>query len=268
MAIILLIAVLAAAAGAMGLFGSKSQSVTGAVMGAFAVMAAFIGNIVIVAINHIIDNFVRLWNFVAMFANFFANVFTDPIGAAARLFFGFVDMILSLIQTVASAIDTVFGTGLADGVAGWRSSLDGWVTDKFGEGKVVMETKNAEDYHLDRFEYGAAWEKGNTFGDSFSMGNIPNAGEYGEFDYSSFLTDIEGNTEDIKDGMELSEEDLKYLRDIAEQETVNRFTTAQITIEQTNHNSISSTMDLDGIVTGLTDAVNEAADIATEGVHM
>lgn len=272
MAIILLIAVLAAAGGAMGLFGSKSQSVTGAVMGAFAVMAAFIGNIVIVAINHIIDNFVRLWNFVAMFANFFANVFTDPIGAAARLFFGFVDMILSLIQTVASAIDTVFGTGLADGVAGWRSSLDGWVTDKFGEGKVVMETQNANDYHLDRLEYGAAWEKGNSFGDSLSMadysGNIPNAGEYGEFDYSSFLTDIEGNTEDIKDGMELSEEDLKYLRDIAEQETVNRFTTAQITIEQTNHNSISSTMDLDGIVTGLTDAVNEAADIATEGVHM
>lgn len=272
MAIILLIAVLAAAGGAMGLFGSKSQSVTGAVMGAFAVMAAFIGNIVIVAVNLVIDQIIRVWNFVAMFANFFANVFTDPVGAVVRLFFDFVDMILSLIQTAASVIDTVFGTGLADGLAGFRSSLDGWVTDKFGEGKVIMETQNANDYHLDRLEYGAAWEKGNSFGDSLSMadysGNIPNAGEYGEFDYSSFLMDIEGNTEDIKDGMELSEEDLKYLRDIAEQETVNRFTTAQITIEQTNHNSISSTMDLDGIVTGLTDAVNEAADIATEGVHM
>ena len=81
------------------------------------------------------------------------------------------------------------------------------------------------------------------------------------------MTDIEGNTEDIKEGLDISEEDLKYLRDIAEQEAINRFTTASITIEQTNHNQVSSSMDLDGVVTGLTDAVSEAAGMITEGVH-
>ena len=71
----------------------------------------------------------------------------------------------------------------------------------------------------------------------------------------------------IVDKMDISEEDLKYLRDIAEQEAINRYTTAEIKIEQTNNNNISSDMDLDGVVSGLTDAVNEAVEIITEGVH-
>lgn len=85
---------------------------------------------------------------------------------------------------------------------------------------------------------------------------------------SEGIGDISDNTEKIADSMEITEEDLKYLRDIAEQETINRFTTAEITIEQTNHNTVSGKMDLDGVVYGLTDAVNEAVDIITEGVHV
>ncbi len=79
---------------------------------------------------------------------------------------------------------------------------------------------------------------------------------------------IAGDTESIADSMELAEEDLKYLRDIAEQETVNRFTTAEITVEQTNHNTVSGRMDLDGVVNGLTEAVNEAVGMIAEGVHV
>lgn len=68
--------------------------------------------------------------------------------------------------------------------------------------------------------------------------------------------------------MDITEEDLKYLRDIAEQEAVNRFTIAEVNIDQSGmQNHISSGMDLDGLITGLTDSVNEAVDIITEGVH-
>lgn len=61
---------------------------------------------------------------------------------------------------------------------------------------------------------------------------------------------------------------MKYLRDIAEQEAVNRFTTAEIVIEQTNHNVLSGRLDLDGVVSGLTEAVNEAVEMIAEGVHV
>lgn len=111
--------------------------------------------------------------------------------------------------------------------------------------------------------------------DALGGTNIPNVSDYtsgfsNAIDTSglgSGVSDIAGDTSAIKDSMDITEEDLKYLRDIAEQEAVNRFTTAEITIEQTNNNNVSGGMDLDGVVSGLTDAVNEAVDIITEGVH-
>ena len=75
------------------------------------------------------------------------------------------------------------------------------------------------------------------------------------------------NTGAIKDSVTASQEDLQYLRDIAEQETINRFTTAEIKVEMNNNNNINSQMDLDGVIDYLTNGVNEAMEKAAEGVH-
>ena len=285
--IIALIALFYAAVAAVNKFAGTSVSATGIICGVFMVAAAFIGNLFVTLINFVIDIFVVLWNFIAAFANFFANVFTDPVGAIARLFFDLVDTVLSLLQSLASAIDTIFGSNLSGAVQGWRDSLGGWVDSTFGKGTEVMAKLNAEDMHLGRFEYGAAWDAGYNFGEGIDESisnfdpsslfntNIPGAGDYADLsNYGAGLggigggvDDIAGNTGKIADSMEITEEDLKYLRDIAEQEAINRFTTAEITIEQTNHNNVSGKMDLDGVVNGLTDAVNEAVDIIAEGVH-
>ena len=99
--------------------------------------------------------------------------------------------------------------------------------------------------------------------------NIPSPQDYANL--SNYGAGLSGDVGDIADNtkkdIEISEENLKYLRDLAEQEAVNRFTTAEITIEQNNTNNIKSEMDLDGVISGMTDAVNEAISIATEGVH-
>lgn len=285
--IIALIALFYAAVAAVNKFAGTSVSATGIICGAFMVAAAFIGNLFVTLINFVIDIFVVLWNFIAAFANFFANVFTDPVGAVARLFFDLVDTVLSLLQSLASAIDTIFGSNLAGAVQGWRDSLSGWVDDTFGKGTEVMAQLNADDMHLGRFEYGSAWDAGYSFGEGIDESianfdpsslfdtNVPGADDYANLgNYGSGIggigsgvDDIAGNTGKIADSMDITEEDLKYLRDIAEQEAINRFTTAEITIEQTNHNTVSGKMDLDGIVSGLTDAANEAVDRIAEGVH-
>lgn len=63
-------------------------------------------------------------------------------------------------------------------------------------------------------------------------------------------------------------EELKYLRDIAEQEAINRFTTAEINVDMSGmQNTVNSGDDIDGFMTKLTDSVNEAVDNMTEGVH-
>ena len=68
--------------------------------------------------------------------------------------------------------------------------------------------------------------------------------------------------------MDITEEDLKYLRDIAEQETVNRYTVAEVSVDMSGmQNTVKNGQDLDGFMSDLTDAVNEAVDSITEGVH-
>lgn len=285
--IIALIALFYAAVAAVNKFAGTSVSATGIICGVFMVALAFIGNIFVALWNLVVDVFVLIYNLVATVANFIGNVFTDPIGAICRLFFDLADTVLGILQALASAIDAIFGSNLAGSVQGWRDSLGGWVDDTFGKGEEVMAKMNADDMKLGRFEYGEAWDAGYSFGEGIDQSianfdpsslfdtNVPGADDYANLGsygsgiggIGSGVDDIAGNTGKIADSMDITEEDLKYLRDIAEQEAVNRFTTAEITIEQTNHNTVSGKMDLDGIVSGLTDAANEAVDKIAEGVH-
>lgn len=285
--IIALIALFYAAVAAVNKFAGTSVSATGIICGAFMVALAFIGNIFVALWNLVVDVFVLIYNLVATVANFIGNVFTDPIGAICRLFFDLADTVLEILQALASAIDAIFGSNLAGSVQGWRDSLGGWVDDTFGKGEEVMAKMNADDMKLGRFEYGEAWDAGYSFGEGIDQSianfdpsslfdtNVPGADDYANLGsygsgiggIGSGVDDIAGNTGKIADSMDITEEDLKYLRDIAEQEAVNRFTTAEITIEQTNHNTVSGKMDLDGIVSGLTDAASEAVDRIAEGVH-
>ncbi len=283
--IIGLIALFYAAVAAVNKFAGTSVSATGIICGVFMIAAAFIGNLFVTLINFVIDIFVVLWNFIAVFANFFGNVFDDPVGAIARLFFDLVDSILGLLESLASAIDTIFGSNLAGAVSGWRDSLGSWVDETFGQGEEIMAKMDASSMHLDRFEYGAAWDAGYSFGEGidesianfdpsslFGTTDIPSADDYAgalaDGAIGGGIDDIAGNTGAMADAMDITGEELKYLRDIAEQEAINRYTTAEITIEQTNHNTIKNGMDLDGIMSGMTDMVNEAIDISTEGVHV
>ena len=285
--IIIIIAVIAAiylAVAAFNKFAGTSISATGIIVGVLAVAAAFIGNLFVGLINMIIDIIAVVWNFIASFAEFFANVFNDPIGSIVRLFAGMADSVLGILEGIASAIDTLFGSSLADSVAGWRSSLQGMVTDLVGEAEIKVPRMDASALHLDRFEYGTAFDAGYSVGEGIDKavsnfdpaslfgggGNIPDPNDYaanGLGTIPSNVADTAENTGKIKDSVDISSEDLKYMRDLAEMEVVNRFTTAEIKVEQINHNNISNEMDLDGVISYLGEGVNEAMEKAAEGVH-
>lgn len=277
--IIALVALFYAAVAAVNKFAGTSVSATGIICGAFMAALAFIGNIFIALWNVAAEVFVLIYNLVATVANFIGNVFNDPVGAVCRLFFDLADTVLGVLQALASAIDAIFGSNLAGAVQGWRDSLGGWVDETFGKGTEVMAKMSADDLKLDRFEYGAAFDLGYNFGegiDSKVSGLFDGSAmdSMGAFDIGNTLDGIYGNTGDtagntaaMSDALDITEEDLSYLRDIAEREAINRFTTAEIHVEQHNENHISKDADLDGIMDAWANDFAEKLDVSKEGVH-
>lgn len=283
--IIALVALFYAAVAAVNHFAGTSVSATGLICGAFMAALAFIGNIFVALWNLVVDVFVMIYNLVATVANFIGNVFNDPVAAVARLFFDLADTVLSVLQALASAIDAIFGSNLAGSVQGWRDSLGGWVDSTFGKGEEVMEKLNADDLKLDRFEYGAAFDMGYEFGqgvedtvgglfDFSAMDSLGAADGLDAFNLGNTLDGIYGNTGDtagntaaMSEALDIAEEDLAYMRDIAEREAINRFTTAEIKVEQQNTNYISKDTDLDGIMDAWTQNFAEQLAVSAEGVH-
>lgn len=273
--IIALIALFYAAVAAVNKFAGTSVSATGVIAGVFAVLGAHIANTFIVP----------TWNGFASLANFFGNVFNNPVAAVKVLFYDMCLTVIGYIQNLASAIETLLNK-IPGVTVDITSGLDNFYSGLEQAQQAVKDESGWVEYvqKMDFIDYTSAWDAGYSFGEGIdeSISNFDPSSLFGTTDipsaddYASALTaggigsgvdDIAGNTGAMADAMDITGEELKYLRDIAEQEAINRFTTAEISIEQTNHNTIKNGMDLDGIMSGMTDMVNEAIDISTEGVH-
>lgn len=278
--IIALIALFYAAVAAVNHFAGTSVSATGIIVGAFMVALAFIGNLFLGLWNLIVDVAASIWDVIATVAEFLANVYNDPIGSIVRLFAGMADAVLGILQGIAKAIDAIFGSNLAEAVSGWRSGLKGAVDDLVGEAKIQIPRLDTSSLYLDRFEYGKAWEYGYAAGEKFEESiNLKNIlGDASRtLDAYELGNQLDGiysgvdstalNTAAMKDSMDATEEELKYLRDIAEQEVINRFTTAEIRIDAPINANIASNMDLDGVVNYLEEKLYETMQVAAEGVH-
>lgn len=286
--VVALIAIFYAAVAAVNHFAGTTTSATGLICGAFAIALAFIGNLFIGTVNTIIGIGVTLWNLIANFVNAFALIFNNPIAGIEALFLSLFNFIVEVIESAARMLDAVFGSSLADAVAGFQNKVQAKVDAVITEngGSEILKTVEMSDYQFNRFDYGDAWNSGYNFGekiddkisnfslaDIFGKVDIPNPDDY----TSSFsdaiansgaggnLDSIADDTSAIKDSVDITDEDLKYLRDIAVQEAINRFTTAEIKLDMTNNNNVSSDADLDGIVDGMTTKVLEALEIVREG---
>ncbi|MDN9160081.1 tape measure protein [Clostridioides difficile] len=280
-------------------FAGTSVSAIGVVAGAISVAASFIGNIFIAVGNLLIDVVALIYNTLASLAEFMANVFKDPLGSIVRLFSSMAKVVLDIINSIASAIDVVFGSNLSSAVSGWSNNLQSWTDKVAGEAKIKVERMDPNKLHFERFNYGKAWDAGYKWGDKletnikdkfdiskiaekakkdlglddlwdkkYGLGDsIGSAGLNSPLnDAAKGAKDTAGNTAKMAKTMDKSQEDLKYLRDIAEQETINRFTGVNIKIDMNNTNNISKDTDVDGIVNVLTEKLNDAMVVSAEGI--
>ena len=292
LAVIALIAVIYAVVAAINKAQGTTVSATGIIMGALAAAGAFIWNLFVglvdltfAVINEMINPWIR-------FVNFFANIFNDPIASILYAFGSMADGILGVLENIASAIDAVFGSNLAGAVSGWRSGLSGMIegaVSKYGNGsyeKVVEELNlGAEDIGLKRWAYGDAWDTGYAFGEGvedkvgnlFGMDALDQYGDFGtgiggasDLAVPSYeeLKGINNGVDDINSSLDITHEDLKYLRDLAEQEVINRFTTAEIKVDMGGvNNNVSQNTDLDGVIDYMVTGVRDAMERVAEGVY-
>lgn len=287
--IIALIAVIMAVCSAIAKMTGIANSGFGVITGGVNVVIQFFKNLGLTVANIALG----IGNAIAALASNMMTAFHNAICSVQSWFYNLLSTALSVIEGICSALNKLpfveFDysgiSSAADDYAAKASEAAGnkedyqSISDAFNEGFTTFDAFQ-DGWASDAFNAGAAWGDGIadkvsnfSLSDVFGQTDIPNVGDYtsgfndaiANSGVGDSIGNIDDNTGKIKDSLDVTEEDLKYLRDIAEQESINRFTTAEVTINQTNNNNVSSDTDLDGFITALDDAMGEAIDEVTNG---
>lgn len=304
MAIILLVGIIYLAVAAINHFAGTSISATGIIAGAFMVLGSAIYNVIAYLWNmwaSYVEFFVNVWKhpmysvkrlfynlatnvldvIISMtsgwdsFATNFVNAIVDAVNLAIQAWNWFINL---LPESVASNIGLKVGTefghskSITSDLKGLKGALGDWVgeapTDYWEAPKMEMKS------------LGAAWDTGYNWGanlfkkdenknntddlinkaidDALAIGDKLDKGN----DAGKKTAD---NTKKAADGIKMLNEDLKYLRDIADREAINRYTTAEINIDARSENTINNEMDIDGVIDRFTEKAEEAAEMLAEG---
>lgn len=290
--IIALIAVIMAVCSAIAKMTGIANSGFGVITGGVNVVIQFFKNLGLTVANIALG----IGNAIAALASNMMTAFHNAICSVQSWFYNLLSTALSVIEGICSALNKLpfveFDysgiSSAADDYAAKASEAAGnkedyqSISDAFNEGFTTFDAFQ-DGWASDAFNAGAAWGDGVadkvsnfSLSDVFGKTDIPNVGDYtsgfndaiANSGVGDSIGNIDDNTGKIKDSLDVTEEDLKYLRDIAEQEAINRFTTAEINVDMSGmQNTVNSGDDIDGFMTKLTDSVNEAVDNMTEGVH-
>lgn len=244
-------------------YADTNISATGLIAAAFMTAYAIISNII-----------AGQWNMFISFAEFLANVFVDPVSATYNLFAniwnGIVDLVGVAIENIIGMIAEIPGISKVVDIDTNFKAADYKLDLKKIDGGVDLS-----DYRMGMLDYGneadwaynaaANWSFGDMLPELPGVDPVSGASELSGI--KDGIDNVAGNTKAIKDAMDIVDEDLKFYRDMAEQEVINRYTTARVDIKVENQNNIASEVDADGMITHLIDQLGEAMDAGGEAVH-
>lgn len=288
--ILLIIAVIAAiyaACAAVAKFTGIANSGFGVICGGIMVVIAFFKNLGLSVANIALG----IWNALGACASNIGTAFHNVISNVQGWFYNLLSTALTVVAGICEALNKLpfveFDySGITNKASEYAAkSAEAYgnveeyksVADAFNEGMSTFDTFQ-DGWAADAFASGAAWGDGVADKVSgmfdFSALDSMGADSLDAFNLGNDLDSIYGNTGDIAnntaataDALDIAEEDLAYLRDIAEREAINRFTTAEIKVEQHNENHISKDADLDGIMDAWANDFAEKLEVSEEGVH-
>jgi len=279
MGIIVLIAVFYAAIAVINKLAGTSLSATGIIMGTFAVALAFIFNLFVGAINAILQ---LIWTrfaepflgIIEWILNATQGGFDSFGGAVANLIGNIISWFLSLGKVVTKIIDAIFGTDWTSGLSSLQDKVLQWGKNE----KAITINREAPTINK-RIEYSAAWATGYNLGEKIEdklslsnlLGSLPGVDDSKGFDLSEFGTannplTVQGTGSNGKIKAEMSDEDLKYLRDIAERDYINKFSTATLAPQiEIKFGDVHEEADVDKVAARLRKILREEIAVAAEG---
>lgn len=293
--VIALVAAIYAACSAIAKFTGIANSGFGVICGGINVVVQFFVNLGLTIANIALG----IWNALGACAQNIGIAFGNVIAGVQSWFYNLLSTALTVVAGICEALNklpfvefdysgiTNAASDYAAKAAEASGNIQDFVSigDAFNEGMSTFDTWG-EGWASDAFNAGANWGDGVASGISDAVGGLFDmdlgaATDYGTglgtgSGYGDFaMDDLLGNTGQTAantgaaaDALSTSTEELEYLRDIAERDAINRFTTAEVRIDMTGMtNRIEGGADLDGVIATLTDGFTEALLTAAEGVH-
>lgn len=254
-----------------------SLSFAGMLGGVLMTVLAALGNAIYMIWDIVATVVVFVWNIIADLVNFLANVFTDPLGAIARLFFDIFDSILGIIEGVAGAIGNLFGQDWSSGISGFRDDVNKFKEENFGTGVEVVKKLDADElslkntFGIDYIDYNEAFKAGYYLGDKMFGGDSDNNPAAYNPDDFIFDDSPSGTADDplhtnVDNDINIADEDLQLMRDVAEARYVQNFVTLTPTV-QVSGNTINEKADIGSIVDEIEYRLESEFAASAEGVY-
>lgn len=268
-AIIAVIAVLYAAVAAVNYFAGTSISATGIVFGAFMWLFSSVWNMIAFTVNM----------FVSL-AEFIGNVFVDPLNATYNLFADIWNGVVDLVgQAVAAIVDMI---AQIPGMSKLGISTDFSAESLHLERKEISGGYDFSGYKMKTLDpanemawgYNVGAGIGDSISDAFRLPEIEAPG-YNAEDIADNTANTADNTgkgaKDAKraaDALDSTADDLAFLREAAEREAINKYTTATIHIDVGGVTAgDTGGNDFDGVLRRLNDVLIESVENGAEAVQ-
>lgn len=294
-AVIALVAAIYAACSAIAKFTGIANSGFGVIAGGINVVIQFFVNLGLTVANIALG----IWNALGACAQNIGIAFSNVISGVQSWFYNLLSTALTVVAGICEALNKLpfvefdysgitnaasdyaskaaeasgnikdfvsVGDAFSEGMSTFDTWQSGWVSDAFNAGAnwgdgVASGVSDAVSGLFD-FDLGAATDYGT------GLGTGSNYGDFAMDDLLGNTGQTAANTGAAADALSTSTEELECLRDIAERDAINRFTTAEVRIDMTGMtNRIEGGADLDGVISTLTDGFTEALLTAAEGVH-
>lgn len=273
--IIAVIAAIYAVIAAINKAKGTTVSATGVICGSINVVLQFFKNLGLFIANVALG----IWNALGACASNIGIAFNNVICNIQSWFYGLLQTVMEVIAGIVKTLNKlpfidIDVSGINDKAqeyANKKAEAEGnkqeykSVTDAFNEGMSTFDafsTGWVSDAYNAGYSVGENIDStiGNLFGNDMGLTDSLTS-------MSNELSNISSDTGSISDSLDITSEDLKYLRDLAEQEVINRFTTAEIKVDMGGiTNNVSKDTDLDGIINYLVEGVQVAMEETARGV--